>query len=148
MADSVTPWTTACQAFLSFTISQSLLKLMPIESMKPSNHLILCCPCLLLPVIISSIRFSNESALCIRYPKYWSFSPSNEYSGLISFRIDWCDLFAVQGTPKSPLQHHSLKELILQLSAFSVVQPSYPYMITGSWYWETLRAGGEEGGGG
>ena len=106
----VTPWTVACQASLSFTISQSLLKLMSIELMMPSNHLILCYPLLLLPSIFSSIRvFSNESALCIRWPKYWSFSfsisPSNEYSGLISFKIDWFDL-AVQGTLKHLLQHH------------------------------------------
>ena len=103
-----TPWTPACQASLSFTISQSLLKLMSIESVMPSSHLILCCPLLLLPSIFPSIRvFSNESALCIRWPKYWSFSfsisPSKEYSGFISFRIDWFDLLAVQGTFKSLL---------------------------------------------
>ena len=110
----VTPWTAACQASLSFTFSQNLLKLMPIESMMPSNHLILCCPLLLLPSIIFNIRvFSSEMALCIRWPKYWSFnfsiSPSNKYSGLISFRIDWFDLLAVQGTLKSLPQHHNWK---------------------------------------
>ena len=110
----VTPWTAACQAFWSFTISRSLLKLMSIELVMPSNHLILCHPLLLLPSIFPSIRvFSNESALRIRWPKYWSLSfsisPSNEYSGLISFRIDWFDLLAVQGTLKSLLQHHSSK---------------------------------------
>ena len=109
-----TQWTAACQASLAFTISQSLLKLMSIESMMLSNHLIHCCLLLLLPSIFPSIRvFSSESALCIRWPKYWSFSfsisPSNEYSGLISFRLDWFDLFAVHGTLKSLLQHHSLK---------------------------------------
>ena len=108
----VTPWTTAHQASLSYTISQSLLKLMSIEPMMPSNHLILCHPLLLLPLIFPSIRiFSNESAFCLRWPKYWSISigASNEYSGLISFRIDWFDLLAVQGTLKSLLQHHSSK---------------------------------------
>ena len=116
MSDSATLWTAACQAFLSFTISQSLLKLMSIKSVMPSNHLILCRPLLLLPSIFPSIRvFSNELALCIRWPKYWSFiiSPSNEYSGLISFKIDWFDLLAVQGTVKSLLQHHSWKASIL-----------------------------------
>ena len=108
----VTPWTAACQASISFTISQSLLKLMSIELVMPSNHLILCHPLLLLPSIFPSIRvFSNESVLHIRRPKYWSFSfsnsPSNEYSGLISFTIDWLDLLAVEGTLKSLLQHHS-----------------------------------------
>ena len=117
-----TPSTAACQASLSFTISLSLLKLMSTESLKSSNHLILCHPLLLLPSIFPSIRvFSNESALCIRWPKYWSFSfsisPSNEYSGLISFRIDWFDLLAAQGTLKSLLQHHSLKASILWHSA-------------------------------
>ena len=117
-----TPWTAAHQAFLSFTISQSLLKLMSIESVILSNHLILCCPLLLLPSIFPTIRvFSNESAPCIRWPRYWSFSfnisPSNEYSGLISFRIDWFDLLAVQGTLKSLLQHHSSKASILHYSA-------------------------------
>ena len=115
----VTPWTTACQASLSITNSQSSPKPMSIESMMPSNHLILCCPLLLLPSIFPSIRiFSSESALRIRWPKYWSFSfsisPSIEYSGLISFRIDWFDLLAVQGTLKSLLQHHSSRALILE----------------------------------
>ena len=114
----VTPWTAACQASLSITKSQSLPRLMSIESVMTSNHLILCCHLLLLLSIFPSIRvFSNESALCIRLPKYWSFSfsisPSNEYSGLISFRIDWLDLLAVQGTVKSLLQHHSSKASIL-----------------------------------
>ena len=108
----VTPWTAACQASVSFTISQSLLKLMSIESVMPSNHLILCCPLLLLPSIFSSVRvFSSESALCIQWPKDWSFSfnisPSSECSGLVSFKIDWSDLLAVQGTLQSLLQHHS-----------------------------------------
>ena len=123
-----TPWTAACQASLSITNSWSLLKLMSIESVMPSNHLILRHP-LLLPSIFSSIRvFSNESALLIRWPKYWSFSfsisPSNEYSGLISFRMDWLDLLAIQGTLKSLLQHHSSKASILQCSAFFIVQLS------------------------
>ena len=112
----VTPWTAACQAPPSSTISQSLLKLMSIESMMTSNHLILCCPLLLLPLIFPSIRvFSNELVLHIRWPKYWSFSitPFNEYSGLVSFRMDWLDLLAVQGTLKSLLQHHSLTASIL-----------------------------------
>ena len=118
MSDSVTPWTAVCQASLSITNFQSLLKLMSIELVMPSNHLILCHP-LLLPSIFPSIRvFSNESVLCIRWPKYWSFSfrisPSDEYSGLISFRIDRLDLLAVQGTLKSLLQHHSSKASILQ----------------------------------
>ena len=109
---------------------------MSIESVMPSNHLILCHPLLLLPSIFSSIRvFSSESILCIRWPKYWGFSfsisPSNEYSGLISFRMDWCDLLAVQGTLKSLLQHHSSKGSILQRSAFFIVQLSHPYMTTG-----------------
>ena len=108
------------------------LKLMSIKSVMPSNHLILCHPLLLLPSIFPSIRvFSNESVLHIRWPKYWSFSHSNEYSGLISFRIDWLDLFAVQGTLKSLLQHHSSKASILWCSAFFMVQPSHPYMTTG-----------------
>ena len=113
-----TLWTAACQAFLSFTVSQSLLKLMSIELMMPSNHLILCQPLFFLPPIFPSIRvFSNKLALCIRWPKYWSFSisPSNEYSELISFRIDWFELLAVQGTLKSLLQHHSLKASALSL---------------------------------
>ena len=115
----VNPWTAAHQASLSCTISQSLLKLMSIELVIPSNHLILCRPLLLLPSTPPSIRvFSNESTLCMRWPKYWSFSfnisPSNEYSGLISFRMDWLDLFAFQGTFKSLLQHHSSKASILR----------------------------------
>ena len=123
MSDSVTPWTAACQASLSVTNSQSLLKLMSIESVMSSNHLILCYPLLLLPSIFPSIRvFSSESVLCIRWPKYWSFSlsinPSSGYFGLISFRIDWFDLCAVQGTLKSLLQHHSPKASILSHSAF------------------------------
>ena len=127
----VTPWTEACQASLSCTISQSLLILMSIESVIPTKHLVLCHP-LLLPSIFPSIRvFSNESALCIRWPKYWSFSfsisPSNEYSGLISFRIDWCDLLAVQGTLRGLLQHYSSKASILGHSAFFMVQLSHPY---------------------
>jgi len=131
-----TPWTAAHQASLSITNSQSLLKLTSVESVMPSNHLILCHPLLLLPSIFPSIRiFSNESVLCIRWPKYWSFSfsisPSDEYSGLISFRIDWLDLLAVQGTLKSLLQHHSSKALILWCSAFFIVQLSHPYMTTG-----------------
>ena len=130
-----TPWTAAHQASLSFTISPSLLKLMFLESMMPSNHLILCHP-LLLPSIFPSIRlFFNESVLRIRWPKYWSFSfsisPSNEYSGLISFRIDWLNLHAVQGTVKSLIQRHSLKGSILRCSAFCTVQLSHPYMTTG-----------------
>ena len=120
-----TPWTAAYQVSLSFTISWSLLKLMSFELMMPSNHLILCHPLLLLPSIFPSIRvFSNESALCIRWPKYWSFSfsisPSNEYLGLISFRTDWFDLLAVQGIPKSLLQHCSSKASILWCSAFFI----------------------------
>ena len=119
----VTPWTAAHQASLS-SISQSLLKLMSIESVMPSNHLILCFPLLLLPSVFDSMRvFSNESALHIRQPKYWSFrfSPSNEYSGLISFRIDWFDFLAIQRTLKSLLQHHSSKASIFQCSAFFMV---------------------------
>ena len=129
----VTPWTAACQASLSITNSQTLLKLMSIESVMPSNHLILCRPLLLLPSTLPSIRvFSNESTLHIMWPKYWSFSfsPSNEHSGLISFRMDWFDL-AVQVTLKSLLQHHSSKGSILQHSAFFIVQLSHPYMTTG-----------------
>ena len=126
--------TAAHQASLAFTISQSLLNL--IESVMPSNHLILCHPLLLLPSIFTSINvFSYESVLCIKCPKYWSFSfnisPSKEYSGLISFRMDWLDLLAVQGTLKSPLQHHSSKTSILPRSAFFIVQLSHPYMTTG-----------------
>ena len=136
VSDSVTPWTTASQATLSITNSQSLLKLMPIKSLMPSSHLILCCPLLLLPPIPPSIRvFSNESTLHMRWPNYWSFSfsisPSNEHPGLISFRMDWLDLLAVQGTLKSPLQHHSSKASILQHSTFYTVQLSHPYMTTG-----------------
>jgi len=133
----VTPWTAACQAHLSFTNSRSLLKLMSIESVMASNHLILCHPLFLLPSIFPSISvFSNKSALRIRWPKYWSFSfssisPSNEYSWLISFWIDWFDLLAVQGTLKSLLQHHSPKASILWCSAFFRVQVSHPYMTTG-----------------
>ena len=132
----VTPWTSACQASLFITNFRSLLKRTSIESVMPSNHLILCCPLLLLPSIFPCIRvFSHKSALCIRWPKYWSFSfsfsPSSEYSGPISFRIDWLDLLAVQGTLKSFLQHHSSKASILQHSAFLIVQFSHPYMITG-----------------
>ena len=129
-----TPWTAACQAFLSFTISWSLLRLMSFESVTPSNHLILCCRFLLLPSIFPSIRvFYNELALCIQWPKYWSFSisPSNEYSVLISFRIDWLDLLAVHGTFKNLLQHQSSKASVLWRSAFFMVQFSYPYMTTG-----------------
>ena len=131
-----TPWTAVHQASLSITNSWSLLKLMSIESVMPSNHLILCRPIVLPPSIFSSIRvFSNESVLCIRWPKYWSFSfsisPSNEYLGLISFRIDWLDLLAVQGSLKSLHQHHSSKASILQCSAFYIVQLSHPYMTTG-----------------
>ena len=127
-----TSWTTAHQGSLSITNSQSPPKLMYIESVMPSNHLILCRPLLLLPSIFPSIRvFSNESALNIRWPKYWSFSlnfsPSNEHSGLISFRMDWLDLLAVQGTLRSLLQHHSSKASILRHSAFFIVQLSHPY---------------------
>ena len=129
------PWTAACQASLSFTISWSLLKLMSIESLMQFNHLILSRPFLLLPSIFPSIMvFSSELVLRIRWPRYWNFSfnisPSNEYSGLISFKIDWFDL-AVQGTLKSLLQHHSSKALVLQHSAFFIVQLSHPYMTTG-----------------
>ena len=132
----MTPWTAACQASLSITNSQSLLKLMPIESVMPSNHLILCHLLLLLPSIFPRIRgFSSESVLHIKRPKYWSFSfnisPSNEYSGLISFRMDWLDLLEVQGTLKSLLQHRSSKASILWCSAFFIVQLSHPYMTTG-----------------
>ena len=136
VSDSATPWTAARQVSLLFTISQSLLRLMFIESVMPSNHLILCHPLLLLPSIFPSIRvFSNELALCIRWPKYWNFSfsisPSSEYPGLISFRINWFDLLVVQGTLKSLLQHHSSKASIFQCSAFFIVQLSHPYMATG-----------------
>ena len=130
------PWTATCQASLSITKSLSLLKLMSIEAVMPSNHLILCCPFLLPPSIFPSIKvFSNESVLHIRWPEYWSYrfniSPSSEYSGLISFRMDWLDLLAVQVTLKSLLQHHSSKASILWSSAFFIVQLSHPYMNTG-----------------
>ena len=140
----ITPWAAAHQGSLSFTISQSLLKLMYIKSVMPSNHLILCHPLLLLPSVFPSIRvFSSESILCIRWPKYWSFnfsiSLSNEYSGLISFGIDWFDLLAVQGTLKSILQHHSLKASILQRSAFFMIQLSHPYLTPGKTIAVTIR---------
>ena len=131
----MTPWTAACQPSLFMTNSWSLLKLMSIASVMPSSHLILCRPLLLLPPVLPSIRvFSNESALPIRWPKYWSFSisPSNEQSGLISFRMDWLDLLAVQGTLKSLLQHYGSKTSIHQSSAFFIVQLSPPYMATGN----------------
>ena len=132
----VTPWTTACQASLSITSSQSSPKLMSIEQTMLSNHIILCLPLLVLPSIFPSIRdFSNESTLRIRWPKYWSFglniSPFNEHLGLVSFRMDWLVLLAVQGTHKSLLQHHSSKASILWCSAFFIVQLSHPYMTTG-----------------
>ena len=132
----MTPWTAAHQACLSITNSWSLLKFMSIESVMPSNHLIPCRPFLLLPSVFPSITvFSNESVLRIRWPKYWSFSfsisSSNEYSGPISFRIDWLYLLAVQGTLKSLPQHHNLKASILQHSTFFIVQLSHLYMITG-----------------
>ena len=131
-----TPWTTECQASLSITNSRRLPKHMSIESVMPSNHLILCCPLLLLPSIFSSIRvFSSESALHMRWPNYWSFSlsisPSNEHPGLISFRMDWLDILAVQGTLKSLFQHHSSKASILRHSAFFIIQLSHPYITTG-----------------
>ena len=130
------PWTAACQASLSFTISPSLLKPMSIELVRPFNHFILYCPLLFLPSIFPSVSvFSNESALRIRWPKYWSFSfrisPSNEYSGSISFRMDWFDLLAVQGTLQSLLQHHSSKASFFWSSAFFMVQLSHPYITTG-----------------
>ena len=132
----VTLWTAARQASLSITNSQSLPKYMSVELVMPSNHLILCRPLLLPPSIFPSIRvFSNESALCIRWPNYWSFSfnisPSNEYPGLMSFRMDWLDLLAVQGTLKSLLHHHSSKASILRRSAFFTVHLSHPYMTIG-----------------
>ena len=135
MSDSATPWTVTGQAPLSSTISWSLLNFMSVESVMPSNYLILCCP-LLLPSIFPSIRvFSNELALHIRWPKYrgfsFSISPSNEHSGLISFRIEWFDLLAVRGTLKHLLQHHSSKASILRRSAFFTVQLSHAYMTTG-----------------
>ena len=132
----MTPWTAAFQASLSFTTSWSMLKLMSTESVMPSDHLILCHPLLLLPSMFPSTRvFSNESAVCIKWPKYWSFSfsisPSNEYSELTSFTVDWFDLLAVQGTIKNLLQHHSSKAPILGVSAFFIVQLSHAYMTTG-----------------
>ena len=132
----MTPWTAARQASLSITNSQSLLKHMSIKLVMPTNHLILCCPLLLLPSIIPSIRvFSNESVLRIRWPNNWSFSFNissfNKYSGLISFMIDWLDLLAVQGPLKSLLQHRSSKASILQCSAFFIAQLSHPYMTPG-----------------
>ena len=130
-----TPWTAACQASLSITNSWGLLKLMSMESVIPSNHLILCHPLLLLPSTLPIRVFSNESVFCIRWPKYWSLSfsisPSSDYSGLISFRIDWFDLLTIQGTLKSLLQHHSSKVSKIWCSAFFMVQPSHPYMTTG-----------------
>ena len=137
VSNFVTPWLhAACQASLSITNSRSLLKLMSTESVMPSNHLILCHPLLLPPSIFPSIRvFSNESVLRIRWPKYWSFSfsisPSKEHPGLISIRMDWLDLLAMQGTLKSLLQYHSSKASILWCSAFFIVQLSHPYMTTG-----------------
>ena len=134
----VTPWTALRQACLSITNSRNSLKLTSIESVMPSSHLILCCPLLPLPPILPSIRFfSNESTLCVRWPKYWSFSfsiiPSKEHPGLISFRMDWVELLAIQGTLKSLLQHHSSKASILWSSSFFTVQLSHPYMTTGPW---------------
>ena len=131
-----TPWTAACRASWSITNSRSPPKPMNIKLVMPSNHLILCCPLLLLPAFFPSIMvFSNESALLIRWPKYWSFnfniSPSNEHPGLISFRMDWLDLLAIQGTLKSLFQHHSSKASNFQCSAFFIVQLSHPYMTTG-----------------
>ena len=147
-----TPWTAARQASLSITIAQSLLKLMSIELVMPSNHLTLCHPLLslLLPSTFPSIRvFSKESALHIRWPKHWNFSfsisPSNEYSGLISFGMDWLDLLAVQGTLKSLLQHHSSKASILWCSAFFMVQLSYLYMTTGKTIALTRRTSVDKG---
>ena len=144
MSDSLRPHA-PCQASSSFTISQSLLKFKSIESMTPSNHLILCHPLLLPPSIFPSLRvFPNESLLCIRWPKYWSFSfsicPSNEYSWLISFRMDWSDFLAVQGTFRSLLQYHISKASVLQHSAFFMVQLAHPYMTIGknkclTWVW-------------
>ena len=136
MSDSATPWATTCQASLSITNSRGLLQLMSIESVMPSNHLILCRPLLLLPSIFpSNSVFSTESVLRSRWPDYWNFSvsiiPSKEHPGPISFRMDWLDIFAVQGTLKSLFQHHSSKASILWLSAFFTVQLSHPYMTTG-----------------
>ena len=135
MSDSATPWTVACQTFLTITNSQSSLKFLSIELVMPSKHLILCHPHLLLPSVFPSIRvFSNESVLRIRWPKYWSFSfnisPSKGYSGLISFRMNWLDLLVVQGTLKNLLQHCSSKASILRHSAVFTVQLSHPYMTT------------------
>ena len=140
-----TPWTAACQASLSITNSRRLLKLMFIESVMPSNHLLLYHPLLLLPSVFPSIGvFSNESVLLIRWPEYWSFSfsisPSSEYSGLISFRMDWLNLLAVQGTLENLLQYHSSKASVLQHSAFFIVQLSHPYMMTGKTIALTRRA--------
>ena len=142
-------WTAARQASLSFTTSLSLLKFMSIEPVMPSNHLILCCPLLLPPSILPTIRvFSSESALHIRSPEYWSFSfsiiPSNEHPGLISFRMDWLDLLAVQGTLKSLLQHHSSKASIVQCSAFFMVHFSHPHMTTGKTIALTRRTFGSK----
>ena len=133
-----TPWTAACQASLSFTIFQSLLKLMSIESVMPFNHLFLCRPLLLLPSIFPSRVFSNESTLCNRWSNYWNFgfsiSPSNKYSGLISFRIDWFDLLEIQRTLKSALQHHSSEVSTFWCSVFFIVPLTHPYMTTGKKY--------------
>ena len=141
----MTPWTVACQASLSITSSRNLHKLMSIESVIPSNHLILCCPLfLLLSIFLSNRVFSNDSVLPIRWPKYWSFSfsigPSSEYSGTVSFRMDWLDLLAVQGTRNSLLQHRSSKASILQCSAFFRVQLSHPYMIPRAFTRQTFVA--------
>ena len=141
---TATPWTATRQASLSFTVSGSLLKLVSIESVMPSYHLVLCCPLLLLPAIFPRVRvFSSESVLHIRWPKCWSISfsisPSNEYSGLISFRMDWFDLHAAQGTLKRLLPHHNLKASILWCSAFFMVQLSHPYMTTGKTIALTIR---------
>ena len=143
MSDSATPWTAAHQASLSITNSRSLLKLMSIESVMPSNHLILCRPLLLPPSIFPSIRvFSNEWALCITWPKYWSFiiSSPNEHSGLITFRIDWFDLLVVQGILKDLLQHHSLKQSIVRCSAFFMVQLSWLSEKLKLWLYGPLSA--------
>ena len=146
MSDSLQPpWTIARRASLSITNSWSFFKLMSIELAMPSNHVILCHLLLLLPSVFPSFRvFSNKTALRIRWPKYWSLSfsisPSNEYSGLISFGMDWLDLLAVQGILKSLLQHHSSKALILWRSAFFTVQLSYPYMTTGKTYYVLFNA--------
>ena len=131
-----TPWIAACQASLSFTISQCFFKLMSIESVMRSYHLVLGCPLLLLPLILPSIRILfNDSVLRIKWPKYWSFSfsisPSNEYSGLISFRMDWFDLLTIQETLKTLLQHHTSKAPVLQCSAFFMIQLSYPHLTIG-----------------